>query len=230
MMTSAVLRPRRQAASPPVPSNVGMIAAAAQPAGRQRAGLTLMEICLTLALLGLLMGVVVINLPAWSQSRFLDEGSQQFVSMIYMAEADAANLGRKLRLDFAADAQGVVQVSLRWEPDPLAEPFRFRPYTACTWTSHIPAGLVEVASCRLTGSDAYRPELGADGERGGSSEKPLDSITFYPDGSCDSAEIELVSLAKKPDQRVALIDIEGLTGRVTRQILTPSQLAEREQQ
>jgi len=187
-----------------------------------------MEVLLAVSLLVLLASVVVLNLPVWSQTQLLAEGAQRFETLIYMAKADAANLGRKLRLGFQPDQQGALQVVLTWEPDPLAAPGQFVPYSACTWLHHIPIGLVAVSSCRLTGVDEYVTDFAASSTAEGTSATRLDPITFYPDGRCDSATIDLVSLSGD-DQRVAVIDIDGFAGSVTRRILTSSELAELEQ-
>ena len=151
-------------------------------------GFTLLELTLAAALLVLLMGTMVLSLSGWNESRRLEEGARRFEALLCMARADAANLGRRLRLDFAENEDGLNEIQLLWESDPLGAPQQFTGYTACTWSHHIPSGLVEVIRCESSGwEDGYRPSESE------SDEGVLESVTFYPDGSCDSAEIELIS-------------------------------------
>ncbi len=183
----------------------------------RRAGFTLLELTLAAALIVLLVGTMVLSLSGWNESRRLEEGARRFEAMLCMARADAANLGRRLRLDFGENEDGLPEIQLLWESDPLGGAQQFTPYTACTWTHHVPSGLVEVARCESSGWDVT--------ERDRSDETVLEPVTFYPDGSCDSAEIELISTSPA-DNRRALIEIDGLTGAVTRRILTSAELEE----
>ena len=57
--------------------------------------------------------------------------------------------------------------------------------------------------------------------------EPLQSLTFMPDGSCDSAVIEVVA-ADGRDPRVGRIEINGLTGSISLRMLTPIEQAEQQ--
>jgi len=187
---------------------------------------TLLELMLAMAVVTLLLAVVVLNLSGWGQRRRLEQGAHRFQTVLYMAKADAANLGRKLRLDFTPDESGQPTIRLLWEPNPLGEPGRFTDYSACTWLHHLPIGLVEVVRSELTGQSAYSltdDQLAKKKER---SETPLEAVTFYPDGSCDSAVIELASTADDP--RTAVLEIHGITGSISGRILTPAELEEQQ--
>ena len=133
-----------------------------------------------------------------------------------MARAEAANLGKQLRLDFAAGQDGYVEARILWEADPVAAPQVFTEYTACTWTHFLPTGLVSVSSSKRSGDSAYRLMESDMKKEGDTTESPLESLTFYPDGSCDSATVELVS-TNASDSRTAVIEIDGVNGLVTRQ-------------
>ena len=213
----------RNPARKPARAN-GSIRVPSPPAGAgarlclRRRGLTLVELILTLALVAVLFSAVVLNAYGWGQSARLEEGARRFETLVLMARAEAANVGRALKLEFAEGEDGWVETRILWQGDPLADPQAFSEYAACMWRHHLPTGLVSVASSRRTGPSAYRlleTEM-ADADEG----EPLESLTFYPDGSCDSAVVELVSTSER-DERTAVIEIEGLTGTVTRKVLTP---------
>jgi hypothetical protein len=187
---------------------------------------TLLELILAMAILTLLLAVVVINLSGWGEKRRLDDGADRFETLLYMAKADAANLGRRLQLSFQPDQHGLPAIRILWEPDPLTRPHQFTDYSACTWLHHVPVGLIEVVRSELTDESAYgltEQQLMEKEER---PETPLEAVTFYPDGSCDSAVIELASTAADP--RVAVFEIHGVTGAISRRLLTPSQLQQQE--
>ena len=192
------------------------------PPSARHAGLTLIELMLALAIVLLLMGLVVVNLPAWGRSQRLDEGTDRFEALLSMARADAANLGRKLRLDFEISQRGTGYIRLLWEADPVAGPMQFTDYSACTWLHYVPTDLVEVVRCQVTASDTYVPTTNPQTSQADSAGPLLEPVTFYPDGSCDSAVIELTS-TDGGDRRRSIIRIDGLTGRVTSRILGPSE-------
>jgi len=176
-------------------------------------------------LMALLVGAIVVNFTGWGQSRRLDEGARRFQTMLYMARAEAANRGRKLRLAFETGEQGRGEIRILEEADPLGAPGEFTEFTACTWGNYVPRGLVKVGRCELVGDSAYRLMEGELIGQGDSEDQPLEAVTFYPDGSCDSALIELVSTGES-DSRKAVIEIDGLTGTVTRRILASSEWEE----
>ena len=197
--------------------------------GRLPRALTLLELLLALSIVIALFGVIVLNVPAWAESQRLEEGAYRFESMLGMARAEAANLGRKLRLDFQTTEEGTTRIRVLWESDPLSAPEYFSEYSACTWMHHVPTGLVKVARSELIGSSAYRlleKDLMVDA---GALETPLAGVTFYPDGSCDSAVIELLSTSAS-DKRLALIEVDGLTGTISSRITTPAELADETQE
>jgi len=231
-MTSAATRKRRASRllwRKGEEGNHGRGLPSAQLRIRPRTAFTLIELVLSLMVVSLLVAVMVANLPALVRTRRLAEGADRFQTMLYMARADAANLGRRLRLAFRKDDEGITQLALLWESDPLGAPRQFTDYSACTWQHHVPTDLVEVISSRLIGSAAYGLMEGELLKEATSEVDGLDPVTFYPDGSCDSAVIELAALGGS-DERRAVIEIDGLTGRVTRRLLTAAELEEEHQQ
>jgi prepilin-type N-terminal cleavage/methylation domain-containing protein len=181
---------------------------------RGRAGFTLVEIVLVLSLILLLTGVAALTMGGWKHSMDLEEGSQSLVTGLKMARADAANMGKRLRLVFDPDSG---QGSLQWESDPLANPGVFTDYATCTWKAFLENPDVQVKRCDFTGSSTWRT-LMADSTTGQSNDQPtLAPITFEPDGSSDSVRIEMVPADPAATQH-AVIELEGMIGRVTSRI------------
>ncbi len=169
----------------------------------RRPGFTLIEVLLALTLVVLFGTLSVLSFTSWRQARALPEGADRVESLIMLARAEAANLGRHLRLEFGADGQMAVEI----ERNPLEEPGKYSPYLDSAWASELPNDLVRVVRCTLTGSSAYSV-LNTRGQEPGE----LQAITFFPDGSCDSAAIELREADR--DKRHAIIEIDALTNKV----------------
>jgi type IV fimbrial biogenesis protein FimT/type IV fimbrial biogenesis protein FimU len=189
-------------------------------AGAGKRAFTLLELLLALAIVVMVLAGGVLLYMSLMAGRRLEEGAWRVESMLRMARADAAQTGRRVRLSFGAEDG---QWQILWESDPLSKPGEFSEYTACTWRSYLPSTMVRVQRCDLVGPSAYQTlQLDAMND-GGSEAEALHALTFYPDGSCDSATIELVDKAGE-DLRTAIIDLDGLTGTATTRIMTPSEL------
>lgn len=170
---------------------------------------------MVMALLVMLAGVVVMNVGTWRHAGRLEEGVERFQTVLRMAGAEAAATGRRLRLSFDEET-GLC--SVLWEPDPLAEPLQFTAYSRCSWVTRIPNGLVRVVRSELTGSSAYRT-LRAEMGREETEDDALQAVTFYPDGSSDSAIFELVD-ARGSESRLAVIQLDGVNGVTTERIVS----------
>ncbi|MCX5682146.1 MAG: GspH/FimT family pseudopilin [Planctomycetota bacterium] len=188
---------------------------------RSQGGFTLIEVLLTLMLMGLLLGALIVNFSALSVGQDLEEGASRLETALRMARADAANLGRRLRLAFdEIDGRFIVF----WEADPLGEPGRFTEYTACTWDDFVSMDHIRLVRCQLVGPSLYQVvKMGTAGGGGDITGGPA-AITFEPDGSSDSVIIE-VSAADERDTRHIVIELEGLTGTVASRILSPEEIA-----
>jgi hypothetical protein len=145
---------------------------------------------LTLALVVLLSALVIGSFYSTLQATRVEESSSRMASLLRTARAEAANAGRRFRLDFDQETgQPLVSV----EPDPLGAPGAFQPYLAW-WVKlgQLEAG-VRALSCELTGASAFA-ELEASRPGQPEQEQPtLAGITFYPDGTSDSARIVLAN-------------------------------------
>ncbi len=117
------------------------------------------------------------------------------------------------------------EVRVLWEPDPVNAPGRFEFMPGAELLVEQVNDLVKVLKVRRPGSNRKGiPGSGTDplaplpeaantnvayfGEVAATSTFPM---TFYPDGSCDSAEI-IVSAVNSEDQRLAVVTFSGLTG------------------
>jgi len=175
-----------------------------------------MEILLALAAMGLLLTALVVNWSALAGGQDLEEGAGRLETALRMARADAANHGRRIRLAFdEIDGRFIVF----WEADPMGEPGRFTEYTACTWSDYVSMDRIHLERCELVGMSIYQVmKMSSPG--GADTTVGPAPITFEPDGSSDSAVIE-VSAVDERDLRHVIIELEGLTGTVTSQIYLP---------
>ena len=189
---------------------------------RTRRGFTLLEVVLALAILILMAGIVVVSFPALAGSHSLEEASLRMETALRMARADAANKGLRLRLAFDQE-EG--RVTVLWEPEPLTGPGEFVEYTTCTWQKFLQVEGIVVERCQFVGTSAYRNFDDATVAGGYASDPDQTAVTFEPDGSSDSVVIELVAAEVLEGPR-ARVELEGLTGAVSRRILTLEQLEE----
>lgn len=194
---------------------------AAEPP-RARRGFTLLEVLLALVILVLMTGIVAMSLPALRGGQALEEASLRMETALRMARADAANKGRRLRLEFDQEQR---RTTVLWEPEPLTQPGEFVEYAACTWQKFLQVEGIEVERCEFVGASAYRNFTEATVGGGYATDAECAAVTFEPDGSSDSVVIELVA-ADAPDGRRVRVRLDGLTGAVSRQVLTLEELEE----
>jgi Tfp pilus assembly protein FimT len=218
---------------------------------KQRGGFSLVEILLTLVLMLCLAATSVFTFTTLYRSANLDEGYDRFQSLIRFAQAEAATTGHKVRLQFparpvnqssAADADEkneLRSIQVTWEADALNAPGVFQSYTNKTWSEEMVNDLVGVekvqslqspntppqtdsASVLAASSDETASTESSTSEKSDSSEFP--TITFYPDGSCDSAEIVLASRNAEDERRVE-VRLTGILGSVSSRTLSSDELA-----
>ncbi len=195
-----------------------------------RLGYSLVELLLTVALLLLFSGVAVVSIQSMSNGSALTEGTVRFETLLRFARAEAAYLGRCVRVEFvqghtpevslAEEALGLSSVQLSWEPDPISEPGVFRELMDTRWGLEGVNEAVGVRAVRLTDPAAVTPPdtagLAEPTAEPDFAEGPtsLPALTFNPDGSCDSAEITLASRSSE-DERFVIVRLEGFTGLVS---------------
>jgi len=204
----------------------GFRSVAACPARGRRGtrGFTLLELVLAVALIALLAGMVVVSLTGWRTRRQFDEGVRRFETVLRMARAEAAQRARKFRLEFDDESQACRIV---WETDPLTSPGEWADFRASTWSGNLPNEWVRLVGCRLTGSSAYRLTDPAGGT--GDDETTVAPLTFYTDGSCDSAVL-LLAATDPEDPRQAIIELDGINGTITTRILDAEEADEAQEE
>lgn len=202
-------------------------------------GFTLIELLLATVLLLLLLGASVFSFASLQRGKELDEGAAQFEALLRYARAEAANRGRQVQLSFEEEIEEGIslplgEVRLLWEPDPLGKPGQFEEIkTAHAYLERI-NDLVEIDTVRVSdpaGIETQEMTADADEEDWDIFAERfyfLPPITFYPDGSSDSAEIILISRAEDDDRRVS-VRLTGITGIVRREVVTEeTEMAEAE--
>jgi Tfp pilus assembly protein FimT len=210
---------------------------------RGRQGYSLVELLLTMSLLLLFTGLAVVSLNTLNQHSTLSEGVIRFETLLRFARAEAAHSGKRVRINFVQDTNQVstpiqlgtnqvdtsqlTHVELTWEPNPAGEPDVFQDLQTIQWGVEQVNETVGVSAVRLIDNAESQPAADDQGEQAQDSASLEDasaaapsSITFNPDGSCDSAEIILADREGKEDRRV-IVRIEGFTGCIWR--LDPSE-------
>jgi prepilin-type N-terminal cleavage/methylation domain-containing protein len=216
-------------------------------AQRGKHGFSLVELLLTLVLILCLAAASVFTFTAIYKTANLDEGSDRFQSLIRFAQAEAATTGRKVRLQFVPAVNSAMddasaelrEIKVTWEADLLNAPGVFQEFTNKAWSEEIVNELVGVTKVAAVsdsgehisaqsdslqggvaqGNDRGNGVAGESGELSESSEFP--SITFYPDGSCDSAEVVLASRNGDDERRLA-VRLGGLLGTVSTRTVNAS--------
>lgn len=179
------------------------------PTGR---GFTLVELLLTVVLLLLLASAAVISFSTLLSGSELEEGAAQMEGLMRFARAQAANSGKKVQLVFeeqTADGMTVPLGNVRvlWEADPLGFPGQMSELGEANVMVQSVNDLVQIEDVLSTENPEALPE-----EQQQLSFAP---ITFFPDGSSDSAEIILSSRAPEELRRV-FIRVTGITGVIRR--------------
>jgi len=198
-------------------------------------GFSLVELLLTLVLILCLAAASVFTFTTLYRSANLDEGYDRFQSLIRFAQAEAATTGHKVRLQFVSarpagtvadksdDQSELRDIEVTWEADVLNAPGVFQVYTNKTWSEEMVNELIGVQKVQSIESPNAPPQVASSenvmdsgeetsGENNATAEFP--SITFYPDGSCDSAEIILASRNPEDERRVE-VRLGGILGSVT---------------
>ncbi|MFO1497704.1 MAG: GspH/FimT family pseudopilin [Verrucomicrobiota bacterium] len=192
-------------------------------------GFTLLELLLVVVLVLTLAAALIFNFSTLLRGHQLEEGTTRLETLMRFARAQAANSGRKVQLVFNAESTNTPaattgEVRATWEPDPLGQPGCFANLAEAQWHVHELNDLVQVESVKLLDASAACPasrsaedEPEAD-EADSFSIRSMSPITFYPDGSSDSAEIIVSSRSVEEAQRMA-VRLVGMTGAISHQLL-----------
>jgi prepilin-type N-terminal cleavage/methylation domain-containing protein len=193
-------------------------------------GFTLLELLLVVALVLMLTSAMVFNFSTLLRGNQLEEGTTRLETLMRFARAQAANSGRKVQLVFSAESTNTPaattgEVRATWEPDPLGQPGCFADLAEAQWHVQEINDLVQVESVKLLDASTACPATDSppedfeDESADGTSAKAMAPITFYPDGSSDSAEIIVSSRYAEEEQRMA-VRLVGITGSISHQLLS----------
>ena len=205
----------------------------------QQRGFTLIEVILVVAMVTLIVTLLTWTVSGNFMRAKLDQGADQFETLLRMLRAESSITGRRFRIVFESpsvedgeeggDAVEDLWIKVMWEAQPLAQPGEFLPYANSGWAQSLPNELVFVQRSVRNSSGPHRVEVFAAGsaedpgeEDGGAGDGVHQSIDFFPDGSSESAEIHLIS-REAEDQRVVKIEWDGMIGQVLKQTYTPSE-------
>lgn len=216
-----------------------------RPRHSSRHGFTLIEQLLAVVLMLLLLGAVVYNFSSATNGARLDEGATQVESLFRFARAHAESTGKQVRILFpeaesgdnaellAAETPGST-VRVMWEADPVGAPGVFLDLPeAAGYVQSISdlvsiqqvqpddRGVEQTAEAGATASDASAISATD------TSRSPFSVVTFYPDGTGDSAEIVLASRSGD-DARRFTVRLTGLTGAIRRQVVADANTSEPE--
>jgi type II secretory pathway pseudopilin PulG len=198
--------------------------------GKAASGFSLVELLLVVGLLLLFASAMVFNFSGLLRGNQLEEGTTRLETLMRFARAQAANSGHKVQLVFNSEstntpAASTGEVRATWEPDPLRQPGCFADLTEAQWHLREVNDMLQVESVKLLDASAHDPAANAcpeDDEEdlaGTGSSKPIAPITFYPDGSSDSAEIIVATRSSEEDHRMS-VRLVGITGSISHQLLT----------
>jgi prepilin-type N-terminal cleavage/methylation domain-containing protein len=214
----------------------------------QAAGFSLVELLLAVALIGLLLGAVAFNFASFQRGARLEEGANQFEALLRYARAQAAATGHRVRISFEEDVgEGMLvplgNLAVDWEPDPLGQPDWFQPFAEATPYVEAILAAISIENVRpltMTPTDpalaaastpqaddlAHDPVTPASANLGNEATPDFGAgfgffpITFYPDGSSDSAEITIATRDDDgEDMRRMVLRLIGLTGVIRRTVI-----------
>jgi hypothetical protein len=188
------------------------------------------ELLLVVSLVLMLVSALVFNFSNLMRGNQLEEGTVRLETLMRFARAQAANSGRKVQLVFGSESTNTLsatngEVRATWEPDPLGQPGCFSDLSDAQWHVQEINDLVQVESVKLLDSTTAKPAASGDEEEafddgvGSAPVTPIAPITFYPDGSSDSAEIIVSAKSPEEDQRMA-VRLVGITGSISHQLVT----------
>jgi type II secretory pathway pseudopilin PulG len=179
---------------------------------------TLVELLLSITLLLLLISALVFNFAGMRRGAGLQEGETQVEALLRFARGYAATSGRLVQIRLTNEVtEGTNLVfSMVSEIDSIHNPGYFEPvFEAAPYLDQI-ATLVNVTGLRLVDEAQPVVDLAATNtvDQAVSSPELSPPISFFPDGSSDSAEIRIMSKDEDDMRRIA-ITLRGEIGGVT---------------
>ena len=211
-------------------------------AGNSNKGFSLLELLLVLVIVLMLFSSAVFEFTSMNRGASLLEGADRLESLFRFARNEAERTGKKVRIRFgpseSASPTGSTSVLentnadesfpvLEWEPTPIESPGQFKTLpNASHFTADI-TELVKIESVRLAGLDAqfsslFGASLKSNKEQNGDFSidalDDLPTLYFFPDGSCDSAEIQLTDINPE-NLNKKIVELVGYTGTVRHRLI-----------
>lgn len=200
---------------------------------RQGGGFTFLEVILAILLLALLLALAMPRVGGHLAATGLPESGERLRSLIHLTRAAAMRDGTRYRLSFPGapdpddpNAERFVEVSpepqqpiVQREHDPVNKPGEFVDANLNYDVGHILVGGVRCIAVRL-GMPSFdvNPNSPFAGPAVDAIEAPMDTVTFYPDGTCDWATFTLTNLGFEEDigeqhiVRIMSVIVDGRTG------------------
>jgi prepilin-type N-terminal cleavage/methylation domain-containing protein len=161
---------------------------------RRQLGLTLIELMVVIAIVGVLMTVAVLSVQGSSYAKTVQGFANEIAAEVDAARMRAVATGRRQQLEVN---QGLVT---HWEADAvgMGTPSGYEVVRHLMPPKNVLVGAMLNATYIADGSGATEGTYG-----------PPNTIEFYPDGSAESATIFLRSFADDDRRRVAIFRATG---------------------
>lgn len=199
---------------------------------------TLLEMLLTVALLVALLGAVVYNFESAKRGSDLEEGARQVEALVRFAAAHAASNGKAVQFRFGDDVESTsstnstsevseplvndfesieeledwgTKLRVVYEIDPVGQPGIFVDLPEAAPFLEAIVERVRIEKVRMP----ERPLNQRTNDLTFVQEAPVVApmLTFYPDGSSETADIVLIS-REREDYREIVVRVDGITGSV----------------
>ena len=216
-------------------------------AGTSNKGFSLLELLLVLVIVMLLFGAAVFEYSSMGRGVSLSEGANRMESLFRFARSEAERSGKRVRIRFGpiesesgnlsaqTDSTNTVEIAstaeeypvVEWEPNPVEMPGEFKSLAnSASFTEGINE-LVKIESIQLSGLDAQMARINTETDSSG--ETPTDNspdqleytlpiLHFFPDGSCNSARIQLADINPE-NLNKSIVELMGYTGAVKHQFI-----------
>jgi len=214
-------------------------------AGTSNKGFSLLELLLVLVIVLLLFGAAVFEFNSMSRGASLSEGANQLESLFLFARNEAERTGKLVRIRFGPteaatsflpeqeNATNTIEADetkqsfpvIEWEPNPIKLPGQFKPLPNSNSFTEGINELVKFETIDLSGLDAQISSIStSENPQAGSLEllmltEPAFSVLhFYPDGSCNSAKVQLADRDPRNPNK-SIVELIGFTGTVKHQLI-----------
>ena len=216
-------------------------------AGTSNKGFSLLELLLVLVIVMLLFGAAVFEYSSIGRGVSLSEGAIRMESLFRFARSEAERSGKMVRIRFGpieseprnlsaqTNSPNTVEIAstaedyplVEWEPNPVEMPGQFKSLANSAFFTEGINEIVKIESVQLSGLDAQMARI--NNETDFSVETPTDTppeqveytlpiLHFFPDGSCNSARIQIADINPE-NLNKSIVELIGYTGTVKHQFI-----------